>query len=58
MDRKVHSRCVLPKNVDELWDALEEEWYCIPQIVIDHLYESIPARIEAVMAAKGGNTEY
>ncbi|KAF2360301.1 hypothetical protein FHG87_008945 [Trinorchestia longiramus] len=37
------------------WDL---EWLAIPLETIHKLYESIPRRIEAVIAAKGGPTPY
>ncbi|QRV75773.1 DDE superfamily endonuclease [Ceratobasidium sp. AG-Ba] len=58
VDRQVHSRCTPPKNLTELWEAIKEEWYCVPQSLIDHLYESIPERVQAVIDAHGGNTRY
>ncbi|KAF8596413.1 hypothetical protein BDV93DRAFT_428324, partial [Ceratobasidium sp. AG-I] len=58
LDRRIHSRDVLPQNKEELWVALQEEWLCIPQSTIDNLYASLPDRVLAVMAAKGGNTGY
>ncbi|CUA77042.1 similar to GF20795 [Rhizoctonia solani] len=39
LDRKVHTRAALPQNTDELWKALEEEWYCIDKGLIDNLRE-------------------
>ncbi|QRV89356.1 Transposable element Tcb2 transposase [Ceratobasidium sp. AG-Ba] len=58
LDRKVCSRDVLPRNKAELWEALKEEWYHIPLIFIEKLYDSIPSRLQAVIDAKGGNTRY
>jgi hypothetical protein len=58
LDCWVHSRDILPWNTEELWLALKEEWESIEQSVIDQLYESLPDRVEAVIAAKGGNTKY
>jgi hypothetical protein len=58
LDRKVHSQAVLPRNTDELWAVLQEEWYCIDEIVLANLYASLPCRVEAQYKAKGGNTRY
>ncbi|KAF2359808.1 hypothetical protein FHG87_009435 [Trinorchestia longiramus] len=42
-----------------VWNGiLTEEWLAIPLETIHKLYESIPRRIEAVIAAKGGPTPY
>ena len=38
----LRSRNPLPKNLDELWEALQEEWYHIDQAYIDKLYDSMP----------------
>lgn len=58
LDHKVHSRSVLPRTTDELWKALEEEWYSIDDIVLANLYASCTRRVEALNEAKGGNTRY
>lgn len=47
-----------PENLNELRIALTEEWDNIPQITITNLIESMPRRMEAVIAARGGNTRY
>ena len=35
VDHMVHSRNPLPKNLDKLWEALQEDWYQIDQAYID-----------------------
>jgi transposase len=57
-DRWVRMRPILPTNVDKLWAALQEEWACIPQSYIDKLFDSMPHRVEELIAAKGKNTRY
>ena len=42
----------------ELWDRVEEEWDKIGVDVCQKLIESMPERIEAVLKAKGGYTDY
>ena len=42
----------------ELEGFLTEEWLAIPLETIHKLYESIPWRIEAVIASKDGPTPY
>jgi hypothetical protein len=56
LDRMVRARDPLPQNVEQLWVALQEEWARMDEGFIDHLYESIPRRIQAVYEANGGNT--
>lgn len=51
-------RPVLPRNADELWAALEEEWRAIPTCFIRKLYNSIPSRLEALRKAKDSYTRY
>jgi transposase len=58
LDRKVRARSVLPCNSEDLWLALKEEWEQIGQDVIDKLYDSLPARVEELIVARGGNTKY
>ena len=45
------------KNLDELWEMVEWEWYHISDEEIAHLYDSIPCHI-AVIKANGWYTEY
>lgn len=58
VDRMVRNRNPLPKNLDELWDALQEEWYHIDQAYIDKLYDSMPNRVRDCLKAKGQSTRY
>lgn len=58
LDRLVRAREALPRNRNELWDALQEEWLNISQDSIDRLFESMPRRVQAVIEARGGNTRY
>ena len=47
-----------PRNMTELWEKLQEEWYNTPVTYIQELFRSMPRRLEAVKRAKGGNTKY
>jgi len=47
-----------PKEMEELWRRIEEEWNKILAEVCQKLIESMPRRIEAVIKAKGGYTKY
>ena len=58
LDRKVCLRSPLPRNRDQMWDALVEEWGNIEIDYIQKLYKSIPCRVEALLLAKGGHTKY
>ena len=47
-----------PATLDQLWEALEEEWYRIDLQTVLKLYDSLPHRIAELKSAKGGNTSY
>ena len=58
LDRRLRSRTTSPKNLDELWEALCEEWDAIPTAFFDSLIQSMPRRVNAVIASKGAGTKY
>lgn len=58
LDHLVRARNPLPRNKDEMWAALQEEWYNFPKERLDKLYESLPRRVAALKTAKGGHTKY
>ncbi|KAF8294848.1 hypothetical protein DL93DRAFT_2068458 [Clavulina sp. PMI_390] len=58
LEAAIRRRKPLPNNEDQLWLALEEEWYRIPVETIRNLYRSVPARLEALRKAKGSHTRY
>lgn len=58
LERKLRLRGDRPKNAGELIRFLTEEWECIPRDTVEKLVDSMPRRIEAVLAAKGGHTKY
>ncbi len=58
LDRKVRSRPLLPRNAEELWLALEEEWYKLDIKFIQKLISSMPRRVAALQRARGGYTRY
>jgi hypothetical protein len=41
--------------VSDLTNALVVEWKQVPAAMFQHLVESLPRRVEAVVAAKGGS---
>ena len=47
-----------PHSEDELWEAARAEWDLIPQADIDKLVDSVPQRLQAVVAAQGGHTKW
>ncbi|GBE84304.1 hypothetical protein SCP_0602820 [Sparassis crispa] len=58
LDRRVRARNPQPSSVDQLWDALEEEWSRISSAQVQKLYGSMPNRVAELKKAKGGNTRY
>jgi transposase len=47
-----------PRNLDELWERVQEVWTNIPISYIQKLYESMPRRMEEVVRSRGGHTKY
>jgi len=47
-----------PRTSDELWEQLERVWWPIEPDQSRRLVESMPARIESVLRARGGHTRY
>jgi len=47
-----------PRSKNELWDRLQDVWNGIEPSVCAKLVGSMPARIQAVLDAKGGYTRY
>ena len=46
------------RNKQQLWEIVRDEWYKITTDVTKKLVESMPRRLQAVIAAKGGHTSY
>ncbi|UYV71194.1 Transposase [Cordylochernes scorpioides] len=47
-----------PRSEDELWQMVEREWRVIPQDAIRTLIDSLPRRVAACIAVRGGPTCY
>ena len=58
LERRLRTRPYRPKSATELATALQEEWIQIPTATYQNLVESLPRRVEAMIAAKGGPTPY
>ena len=43
---------------EQLWTSLQAEFAAVPASYVKSLYDSLPRRIEAVIAAHGGPTRY
>jgi len=42
----------------DLWNVIQEEWEATPKEYCKTLFASMPARLQAVIQAKGGHTKY
>ncbi|XP_070962114.1 ataxin-2 homolog [Oncorhynchus clarkii lewisi] len=58
LERRLRARPNRPASVPDLTNALVAEWKQVPTAMFQHLVESLPRRVEAVIAAKGGPTPY
>lgn len=58
LDALIRARNPLPRNKEEMWEALQEEWENFPQASLDKLFESMPRRVGALLKARGGHTKY
>lgn len=58
LGRRMRSRVPAPLTLNQLQEALLEEWELIPQQDISHLILGMPRRIQAIIRARGGNTHY
>jgi len=57
LERRLRNREV-PTSKEHLFAMLNKEWRSIPPAVIENIVSSMPARIKAVIQAKGGHTKY
>ena len=53
LERRVRKRENIPRNKNDLFAALEEEWYQIDTEILEKLVDSMPRRIDAVKKSKG-----
>ena len=56
LERRLRARPNHPTSVPDLTNGLgsNTEWKQVPAAMLPHLVESLPIRVEAVVAAKGG----
>ena len=55
---RIRSAPLQSKNFEELKEAIQREWKNISPAYIKNLFDSMPRRIHALKAAKGGFTKY
>jgi transposase len=58
LKKRVRNRERPPTTLEELWNAIEEEWEGIPPDFCLKLIDTMPARISDVLKTKGGNTTW
>ena len=58
LEDRLQARPNRSTSVPDLTDALVAEGKQIPTVMFQHPVESLPRRVEAVIAAKGGPTPY
>ena len=56
--RAINERDNAPETLQELAEALTEEWNALPLDVINNLVDSMPRRLHALIQARGGHTRY
>ena len=58
LERRLQARPNHTTSLPNLTNARVAEWKQVPAAMFQHLVESLPRRVEAVIAAKGGATPY
>ncbi len=58
VEREIHIRDVQPTNLQQLCDAIMSIWTKVSEECFQHLVESMPRRIKAVLKAKWGPNHY
>lgn len=58
LQRQLHMRLSCPDNLEQLAEALTEEWASLPQDFILNLIRSMKRRCESLIRSSGGPTSY
>ncbi|GBB89824.1 hypothetical protein RclHR1_16660001 [Rhizophagus clarus] len=58
LKRQVRAHTPLPKNREELWEILQEEWFNIEVDKYQNLVSSMPRKVATVIASKEYPTKY
>lgn len=58
LQRALENHSPVPQTIAELTTLLPRLWQAIPAEDLNHLAESMPRRVEAVIEARGGWTRY
>ena len=57
MARRIRARG-LPKDKNELWEWVQNEWWATPITLIRSLFNSIPSRLAEAASNLGAQTHY
>lgn len=58
LEWRLHRRKVIPKNMADMFDALQQEWRAIPDAYFKKLADTMKNRCAAVVELKGWPTKY
>jgi transposase len=58
INSKIRKRKEKPKDIEELWKIVQEEWYSIDPEIVRTLYLTMTERVDALYKSKGGYTKY
>ena len=58
LEWRLPARLSRPASVPDLTNVFLQEWSNIPIDTLLNVADSLPRRVEAVIAAKGGSTQY
>jgi transposase len=58
LKKRLRNRKKLARNLGDFWEVVQEEWENIPPDFCAKLINTMPARISAVLKAKGGHTRW
>jgi hypothetical protein len=47
-----------PSGINDLWKHTQREWEAIDAAMVQNLIESMPRRVQEVIKARGGHTNY
>ena len=58
LGRAINGRNIIPQTLQQLAQALTEEWDALPQESINNLVDSMTRRVDALIRVRGGHTRY
>ena len=58
LGRAINGRNIIPQTLQQLAQALTEEWDALPQESINNLVDSMTRHVDALIRVRGGHTRY